>query len=258
MRAMPVTDAQLADFQRDGFLLLAQYFAHERLSAIAPLFLEAHKNWARRHYAPAAVNSAYLTAPDCLPDATRRRAAFEFIASADLASIAGQLMGATPRFLNTQLFFNPEDPARKPYWHRDVQYFPISEEEQQQLMQRQSVLHFRIPLAPDPGMEFIPGSHARRDSELERATRLELDGRRNFETLPGAVRIPHAPGDLLIFSAHLIHRGVYDLERQSLDIIYTNVPEDATTVARFRHFPDPETAPDLAALSVYNIETKLN
>lgn len=253
---MSLTDAQLAEFRRSGYLLLENFFEPARLAAIAPLFLEAHTNWTSRHYTPAAVNSAYLTAPDCLPDAAQRRAAFEFIASKDLTDLAQQLLGTTPRFLNTQLFFNPEDPARRPYWHRDVQYFPISEAEQQQLMQRQSVLHFRIPLADDPGMEFIPGSHARRDSELERATRLELDGRRNFEALPGAVRVPHAPGDLLIFSAHLIHRGVYDLERQSLDIIYTNFPEDAATVARLRHFPDPEFAPDLAASSVFFVEAK--
>jgi Phytanoyl-CoA dioxygenase (PhyH) len=253
---MSLTDAQLAEFRRSGYLLLKDYFDPERLSAIAPLFLEAHKNWASRHYAPAAVNSAYLTAPDCLPDPVQRRVAFEFIASNDLTDFAGQLIGAPPRFLNTQLFFNPEDPARKPYWHRDVQYFPISEEEQHLLMQRQSVLHFRIPLAPDPGMEFIPGSHARGDTELERATRLELDGRRNFEELPEAVRVPHSPGDLLIFSAHLIHRGVYDLDRRSLDILYTNFPEDAATVARIRHFPDREFAPDLAASFVYAVEIK--
>src|SRR5690606_19694252 len=145
---------------------------------------------------------------------------FGFIAAPVLTGLAEQLMECRPYFMNTQLFFNPLPEGRgkekRPYWHRDVQYHDLSEAAQQALILKEQVLHFRIPLALDPGMEFVPGSHRRWDTPAERNVRLELEGRRNYEPLPGAARIPHEPGDLLVFSAHVIHKGVYEGNRRSL------------------------------------------
>jgi hypothetical protein len=173
-----------------------------------------------------------------MPDSQDRLAAFRFISSEKLRRIAAKLCPRGVYFLNTQLFFNPADANRKPYWHRDVQYLGVDEAAQQTILARDVVLHFRIPFSDDPGLEFIPGSHRRWDTALERAVRLELDGHRNWEVLPDMVRVPHTTGDLLVFSAHLIHRGSYGLARQSLDILYTDFPEKTGTVTSFQHFPD--------------------
>jgi hypothetical protein len=70
-------------------------------------------------------------------------------------------------------------------------------------------LHVRIPLVAEKGLELIPGSHRRWDTEQERAVRLQLNGRAHHEDLPGALLIDLAPGDVLVFHAQMIHRGCY-------------------------------------------------
>lgn len=60
---------------------------------------------------------------------------------------------------------------------------------------------------PETGIELIPGTHARWDTELERNVRLECQGHRQHEDLPGARLLSLQPGDVLIFSANMLHRG---------------------------------------------------
>lgn len=230
---MEFTDA----FAQDGFFLFRSFFTTNEVRELTGLILPAHEKWLELNREQAAVNSNYLTSTRYMTDAAIRHKTFQFLASAKIVQVAARLCPRGVHFLNTQLFFNPADAARKPYWHRDMQYLGVSEEVQQDILRRDVVLHFRIPFAEDPGLEFIPGSHQRWDSRLERAVRLEIDGHKNSEELPGMVRIAHSPGDLLIFSAHLIHRGSYGLERKSFDILYTDFPEKTGLVAALNHFP---------------------
>lgn len=230
--------AFLPQFERDGYLLFKNFFTGAEIAALARHILPAHENWLRANASETGVNSNYLTSRRYMTDPKARRETFRRIASDKLIQIARPLCPRGVSFLNTQLFFNPGDASRKPYWHRDVQYLGVDEAAQQTILARDVVLHFRIPFSDDPGLEFIPGSHRRWDTALERAVRLELDGHRNWEVLPDMVRVPHTTGDLLVFSAHLIHRGSYGLARQSLDILYTDFPEKTGTVTSFQHFPD--------------------
>lgn len=232
-----------ADFQRNGYYLFRDFFSEKEVIDISETILPAHARWVEVNRVPAIVNSNYLTATRYMPDADARCSAFRFIASERIVAVAQRLCPRGVYFLNTQLFFNPVDAARKPYWHRDVQYLGVDETAQQQIIQNDVVLHFRIPFSADPGLEFIPGSHRRWDSPLERAVRLEKDGHKNSEDLPEMVRIAHHPGDLLVFSAHLIHRGSYGLDRRSFDVIYTDFPEQVKMTASFGHFPDEHELP---------------
>ena len=67
----------------------------------------------------------------------------------------------------------------------------------------------------------VPGSHARWDTDLERDVRLERSGHRSWEDLPSATMFALNPGDILIFSAHMLHRGTYEGNsgRLSLDLM---------------------------------------
>lgn len=227
----------ITDFERNGYYLFRGFFSADEVKGISEVIHPAHARWLELNREHAVVNSNYLTSNRYMPDSQDRLAAFRFISSEKLRRIAAKLCPRGVYFLNTQLFFNPADAARKPYWHRDVQYLGVDEAKQQDILLKDTVLHFRIPFSDDPGLEFVPGSHRRWDSPLEHAVRLESDGHRNSEDLPDAVRIPHSPGDLLVFSAHLIHRGCYGLDRQSFDIIYTDFPERAAMAASIGHFP---------------------
>jgi Phytanoyl-CoA dioxygenase (PhyH) len=226
------------DFTRDGFCLFRGFLTQIEVEALAADVLPAHERWLQKYADGLLVNSNYLTAPAFCPDAKARLNLFRFISQKKLVQIAAALCPRGVYFLNTQLFFNPRDAAKKPYWHRDVQYLGIDETEQQQLILRDTVLHFRIALADDPGLDFVPGSHARWDTPTEREIRLELNGHTHAESIPGQVRVAQAAGDLLVFSAHLIHRGTYGLERRSCDILYTDFPEKTETATKLGHFPD--------------------
>lgn len=230
-------------FKRDGFALIKGFFSDSELSGIQTPILEAHSAWIQENkkaYETGAVNSAYLTSPKYCPDIKKRKAIFEFISMDKLIQLSSELIDEDLFFLNTQLFFNPINPEQKPYWHRDIQYSGLPEEKQKELILKDKVLHFRVPLSVDPGLEFVPGSHQRWDTDEERNVRLTLNGKMTHETISNSVKIPHERTDLLIFSAHLLHKGSYGNERLSFDIILTSFKEIVGNTNAIGHFPDDD------------------
>jgi hypothetical protein len=230
-------------FHRNGYALLPGFFSRAEIAGIAPVLAAANRRWMEANpkaVESAAINSAYLTSSKYCPEASDRQTLFRFIAADKMVGLARDLMGASPFFMNTQLFFNPVSGERRPYWHRDVQYLGVPEADQKEMIFRDQVLHFRVPLARDPGLEFVPGSHARWDNEEERNVRLGLAGRAHWEALPGSTTVPHAPGDLLVFSAHLLHKGIYAGGRFSFDVIFSGFAS-ARADTEQGHFPDEAT-----------------
>ncbi|WP_019507066.1 phytanoyl-CoA dioxygenase family protein [Pleurocapsa sp. PCC 7319] len=145
---------------------------------------------------------------------------FELIAPEQLTDLIEKMFGKGINFHNTQLFFNPYTNTKTPYWHRDLQYSLIEDSIQAQEQNNILSLHIRIPLIAEKGIELVPGTHKRWDSELERNVRLELNGHINSEKLPGGILIELEPRDILIFNAQMIHRGNYGLNkvRKALDL----------------------------------------
>lgn len=184
-----------------------------------------------------AINSAYITHADTLP-ACDRQMLFNFIAADKLAGIARHVIPAGPAFMNTQLFFNPKNSAQKNYWHRDIQYTPHTVEQQKRMLRSATVLHFRIPLADEPGIELVPGSHQRWDNPQEFETRMRKNGRIPSDDLPTGKALPLKRGDLLVFSANMIHRGLYGKDRFAFDIIYSDANPELL------RFVDPKCLPD--------------
>ncbi len=101
-----------------------------------------------------------------------------------------------------------------------MQYSPIPDSVQETEQNNMVSLHIRIPLVKEKGIEIIPGTHKRWDTELERNVRLELNGHNNNEKLPNAKLVDLNVGDILIFSSQMIHRGNYELNksRKALDL----------------------------------------
>lgn len=215
------------DYEENGYLVIRSFLGESELHGLLEVITRFHQSWRQEHaqfYAEKAINSAYLTGKKYLKD-TDRESLFKFIGSVRLMEVVTAVMGDRPAFMNSQLFFDPVNQLQSNYWHRDPQYH-LSVEEQKAALRGPNVVHFRIPLLDEPGLELIPGTHRRWDSDEELSVRLEQDGRNNHDSLSSGVRVRLNAGDLLIFSANMIHRGLYGMDRLSLDILFCDpLPE---------------------------------
>ena len=209
------------EYKQNGYFVIKGLFKKNELVSLNQVLTEFHQSWQRQNsefYATKAVNSAYITAAEHLDEA-KRNTLFKFIGCSKLMNIVADVLPHRPCFMNTQLFFNPVNPAQKNYWHRDPQYH-LSVEAQKQALAGPDVVHFRIPLATEPGIELVPGSHKRWDSTEELDVRLESNHQKNHHNLSSGVTVELDAGDLLVFSANMIHRGLYGLNRLSFDILF--------------------------------------
>lgn len=215
------------DYDENGYVVFKNFVRDSDLKKLRETATRFHQSWKQENtqfYVEKAVNSAYLTAKKHLNSADRELL-FKFIGSAKFMDAVVSIMGGRPTFMNTQLFFDPVNEGQKNYWHRDPQYH-MSIDEQKLALLGPNVVHFRIPLSDEPGVELIPGTHRRWDNDDELDVRLERNGRKNHENLSTGKAVKLDAGDLLIFSANMIHRGIYGMDRMSLDILFCDpVPE---------------------------------
>jgi hypothetical protein len=230
------------NFQRDGFALLPNLFQESELSLLHGVLGRFHRAWCQANsqfYANKAINSAYLTDREFL-SAEDRRALFRLLGDARLAPILDAVFPEPPAFLNTQLFFNPVNPNRKNYWHRDIQYTETPIAVQREQFNHINVIHLRLALMPEPGLEFVPGTHQRWDNDEQFAVRMAQNNRQVFDDLPNTKRVVMARGDLLIFSANMLHRGLYGAERFAFDMLFCDAVESILKYGRASCLPDHE------------------
>jgi ectoine hydroxylase-related dioxygenase (phytanoyl-CoA dioxygenase family) len=233
-------------FVENGYVRIKQFFDESDLALIESNLNNFHQRWKKGNssfYANNAINSAYITGRQYLDD-DERNGLFQFIGLSKLLSCAKSIMRANPAFMNTQLFFNPANLDQKNYWHRDPQYH-LSLDEQKAALNGVEVLHFRVPLYPEPGIELIPGSHANWDTDEELDVRLERNGKKNHFPLSSGVEVPLQRGDLFIFSGNMIHRGIYGLDRLSFDILFCDPDPELLQFSKKECLPDTETLSNL-------------
>lgn len=249
------------EYEESGYLLVKQYFSASELRELRVILLDYHESWKNKNadfYTDKAVNSAYLTSPEHL-DECQRRHLFKFIGSTKLMNVVASIMKRRPTFMNTQLFFNPVNKGQKNYWHRDPQYH-LTIEEQKEALLGPDVIHFRIPLLDEPGVGLVPGTHKRWDTREELEVRLENNGRKNDEALSTGVDIGLEMGDLLVFSANMIHRGLYGMDRLSFDILFCDPEPGLATFARDDCLPSEDVINSLeypdAFRSTVELKTK--
>jgi Phytanoyl-CoA dioxygenase (PhyH) len=233
-------DAYLLEaYESKGYQKAPRAFTNKGLDDLLATVNAFHSHWLKENaeaFEAGALNSANLTASSVL-DSEQRLQLFKFISSREIREVIAQTPLVNPVFINTQLFFDPYNPAQKNYWHRDPQYH-LDIEGQQQVIRSSEVIHFRIALTDDPGVEVIPGTHRRWDSPLELNTRLEQSGRKNWEELEGSQALALDPGDVLAFSANMIHRGLYGGGRMALDILLGEEGEEVASFIQLDNLPD--------------------
>ncbi|RJE77692.1 phytanoyl-CoA dioxygenase [Pseudoalteromonas sp. MSK9-3] len=215
-----VSSCVINDFNTNGFVVVKAAFNEAELASVKDIALQFHESWKLKNksiYEQGAVNSAYLTKEGALTEPARL-AMFQFISSNTVSDIILKLIGPTATFVNTQLFFDPRNPNQSNYWHRDPQYH-LSLGEQKSALLGPQVVHFRVALKDEPGIELVPQTHKRWDTDEELTIRLEQHGRKNHEKIDGALQVGLSAGDILIFCANMIHRGIYGLDRFALDIL---------------------------------------
>ncbi|MCJ8296136.1 MAG: phytanoyl-CoA dioxygenase family protein [Colwellia sp.] len=208
-------------YKEDGYFVIRNFLNNEELLALGEVLSEFHRLWQKKNaqfYRQQAVNSAYLTS-DAFLNSEQRDHLFSFIGSAKVMNIVNELIPKQPCFLNTQLFFDPVNKQQSNYWHRDPQYH-LSVEQQKAALAGGDVIHFRLPLVDEPGLELIPGTHKRWDSAEELKVRLEREGHKNNQPLSQGKVITLFSGDLLVFSANMIHRGLYGMNRLAFDLLF--------------------------------------
>ena len=189
-------------------------------------------------YKEEAFNSSLITGSEYLESDDRVKL-FNFISSKKMMDIIESVIPVNPAFMNTQLFFNPVSPQLKNFWHRDCQYdYDI----QKQVIHDTQVVHLRVPLFDELGIELVPGTHKRWDNEEEFDVRQEEKGRESSDNLSTGKEIKLAAGDLLVFSADMIHRGLYGLDRLALDILVFD------SAADFVDYVDDDCLPDISML----------
>ena len=210
-----------SEHKENGYFFVRGLFDKDELNELRDVLLEFHESWKRKNrdfYYEKAVNSAYITGTEHLSE-PKRRVLFEFIGSSILMNVVRSVISDCPAFMNTQLFFDPVNDEQKNYWHRDPQYH-MTIEQQKEALSGPNVVHFRIPLTQERGIELVPGSHRRWDSSEELNVRMEYENRKNYEDLSAGKIVELEVGDLLVFSGNMIHRGLYGMDRLAFDILF--------------------------------------
>lgn len=207
-------------YEEQGYVVFREYFTNSEISSLRAVILKFHELWKRDNtefYQQEAFNSSLITGSKYLAFDDRVKL-FNFISCKKMMAVINSVVSSDPSFMNTQLFFDPFNCQQKNFWHRDCQYdFDI--EEQKHVIHHSQVLHLRVPLFDELGLELVPGTHKRWDNDEEYDIRQEENDRTSCESLSTGKEIKLAAGDLLLFSADMIHRGLYGLDRLALDIL---------------------------------------
>ena len=242
-----------SEYEKNGYFVVEEAFSSNELKRLEDVIQDFHISWVNDNsefYNNKAVNSAYLTGRKYL-DRKQRLAIFQFVGSRKVMEILEPLIPTHPAFMNTQLFFNPVNTGQKNYWHRDLQYIGKPIDEQKAILKATNVIHFRIPLKPEPGLELVPGSHKRWDSDEEFDVRTEGNGRRCFEDLSSGKKVALNRGDLLVFSANMIHRGLYGLDRLAFDIIFCDSDQELSKYVEHDCLPSNEDLQEIENPSIF-------
>jgi ectoine hydroxylase-related dioxygenase (phytanoyl-CoA dioxygenase family) len=235
-----MTEQIRQQFAKNGYVKLDNFFAPSALSAVKQVVEVFHQAWCADNqdfYTSRAINSSGLTSGQYLTD-EQRLIMFKLISHSRLLKAVNQVIHK-PLFMGSQLFFDPFKTKQANYWHRDPQYH-LSVNEQKLALTGPEVLHVRIPVTTDPGIEVIPVSHKNWDTDEEFQVRLEQNGHKHSESLSNGVQIPLQVGDVLLFSANMIHRGLYGNDRLALDILYCDRAPQLMEFIQVKHQPSAQ------------------
>lgn len=131
----------------------------------------------------------------------------------------------------------------------------MSDQEQKNAIKIQNVVHIRIPFIKELGIELIPKTRRKWDSKKENKVRNSLKGKKPSDSLKTGKTIALNRTDLLIFSANMIHRGIYGNDKFSFDIIFC---DNNPKILKFRDKNNLPTETQLIEFSNKKIFENLN
>ncbi|WP_447635760.1 phytanoyl-CoA dioxygenase family protein [Flavobacterium microcysteis] len=245
----------MTGYKEQGYLYLENFFSEFEIVRIEKNLDKFHQKWMEEnasYYEKGLLNSHSLTSGNYLNEEDKT-ALFQFITQDKLQAIIKTVFSETPIFLNTQLFFDPKNGEQKNYWHRDIQYTGMSVEEQKVAIGNQNVVHFRIPMRKESGIELIPKTHREWDLPEEFEVRNSLNGAVPSDDLKRGKVIGLNRGDVLVFSANMIHRGIYGQNRFSLDVLFCdNIPQMRNFIDR-NNYPSKEILENLDNTELFGL-----
>jgi hypothetical protein len=153
------------------------------------------------------------------PDALARLV--EFVSSPAVLTLVcdlGRPLEAELNLRDIQYFHEPTGRDYDGLWHRDGDVPGVAEDEA--AANRGTLLRYRVALAADDHLEYVPGSHVRADTQDE--LRLRRGPVRNAPLRSGSERIALDAGDVCVFDTWGIHRGRYRSAtvRRTLDLLF--------------------------------------
>ena len=112
-----------SNYDEQGYLVIRNFFSAAEISSLRKVILKFHDLWKRDNaefYQEEAFNSSLITGTKYLAFNDRIEL-FNFIGSNKIINVIESVMPANPSFMNTQLFFDPQNREQNNFWHRDCQ-----------------------------------------------------------------------------------------------------------------------------------------
>jgi ectoine hydroxylase-related dioxygenase (phytanoyl-CoA dioxygenase family) len=245
-------------YQQEGYVIIPQLFARERVSELRLICDRILDQWFERFprykQRPRKKNCSPLTDLYYFKS-DREQLIFllNTIGDPSVLSILKSICNCKLLFHDLQYFFNPLHTTWRGYWHRDGQAIaPDDATEQRRLFDvSDNFIRVNIALIPDDNLEIVPGSHTRWDTKEELEIRKELNGKNNTSEMPSLTKIVLNPGDAVFFDGFTIHRGNYfvDKPRRTIAMLYSS-PVDY-------HTPPPTCFLESNILDYLSPEAKL-
>jgi len=247
----------MARWEEQGYLHLPNPFARDEIQRVATICEQALATWKGAeapHLKDCTQNPAKVGNPDNLEFRNVHHPAFyrerpedltfllDFIAQPLIRELVEGLFEAPSLFRGTTVWFNPESLHQDGNWHRDTQFlYPDLEEERREVENAPLTgpsVQLQIALAPSEDIEFVPGSHRRWDTAAEFQIRMgDAKTHCRSNSMPDAVRIRQARGDIAIFNPVGLHRGRYHNDKLRRVLMLTYTRADSPREDWFCHQP---------------------
>lgn len=110
---------KMGNYTKYGYSHHQGFFKEKELFAIEPILVKFHNSWLKKNteaYSKGLLNSHSITSSKFL-NKQEKEILFDFISQSKIIDL---IQFKQPKFLNTQIFFDPKKLEQKNYWHRDI------------------------------------------------------------------------------------------------------------------------------------------
>lgn len=244
---MKLSDAQLAQFERDGFILLRGVVEKARCDAI---LREANEEIALRH-APIETEGEYVETDNKtlrrLRQVYDRRPIFrDWMTDPEIRPMLGQVLGETPVLTlahHNSIMTKMPETSTETCWHQDRRYWHFEND---------NLVSVWLALGEERMengvLEFIPGSHKHHytPEQFDAKTCFMTGLPENDALIAQKVHYDLHPGDIVLFHCSTLHHAFANLtEAAKVAFVYTVRARDNRPLPGTRSARHPEIVLDL-------------